>query len=315
MKKLYLIIACAVFLASCGSVGISVFDVDQISPAMVTFPDQIHKVGVVDRVNVKAGEDKHNMFGISSLDLMEDLAGRIAESEYFADVILCDSDISSWGIENNRILPLQQNQVRDLCEDLQTDLILSLEQVSSHALSAAESSSIELESGVRIYAPGKSKPLALLHVKDTIAWDLPEGYSITIEAARQDIVSYLSESLGKQIVPTWQSVSRYYFDGGNADMRDGGYYVRQGDWDSAKEIWEQAYSTAKGKLKEQYAYNLVLCEEMQGNISEALSLCEELLARVSDYNDVRTLVVIYHRDLVKRASDVARLNLQMNRIR
>lgn len=315
MKRLFLIIALIASLTSCGTVGVSLMEIDQISPAKVTFPEQIHKIGLVDRVNVKAGADKQNMFGISSSVLAEDLACKIADSEYFDDVVLCDSDISSWGVEGNLLLPLQQDQVRDLCEDLQTDMILSLEHVSSKSLETNNLFGVEVASLVRVYVPSKNKPLTYFQVKDSIGWDIPAEYTMTFEAARADIVNFLSESLCKQIVPTWQPVSRYYFDGGNADMRDGGYYVRTGDWDSAKEIWLQAYQNAKGKLKEQYAYNLILCEEMQGNIAEALSLCEDLQISAQGYTDVLTLANLYHENLQERAEEVTRLNLQMRRIK
>ena len=42
----------------------------------------------------------------------------------------------------------------------------------------------------------------------------------------------------QNLLPYWVEVERYYYDGGNVEMRDAGVFVREESWEEAAALWE-----------------------------------------------------------------------------
>lgn len=318
MKKLFVLLLVLIGLSSCSTVYYSSTFIDQVSPASVQFPSGIRKVGLIDRLNLRKENQPANPIALNSKDFTEKLALQLSDAEYFDDVVLCDSDVSLWDRAGAMSLsPLTQNHVQDLCDDLGVDMIVSTERCYATLLSPDPLPFIHTETILKLYVPSRQRPLKTVLLSDTIVWETGDvsllGSSVIYNQVRGDIENHMAQKNAYYLAPHWDTVERFFFSSGNADMRDGAYFVGQNDWSRATEVWSEAMKTAKGKLKAQYAYNLILAQEMMGNIPEAYRLCKELEETSNQYKDVYFLLIHYKPVLEKRMKDLQSLNLQMKR--
>ncbi|MBR6989351.1 MAG: hypothetical protein IKH95_05940 [Bacteroidaceae bacterium] len=311
MKRNILFLLVAVVLTSCSSITLGIKEIDQVFPATVSFPEQIQKVGVIDRVNLTTQDHSINPFYLNSVELSRNFAVKLAEADYFEDVILCDSDISTWDKEEDKVYPLSSVHIQELCEDLDVDMIISLERVHSSLVESDYAPVVAMEAIMRLYLPYRDRPFRMEVLKDTIMWDT-EGL-LTYTNARQDMVDYMAEKAAHEFAPHWRTIERTFFEGGNVDMRDAAMFVQENDWEKAKEIWTNASKKSKGKIKEEYEFNIIVAEEMLGNVETAYKKCQELESRTIQYSDLYLLANTYSQVLRKRLSDIQTLNLQMHR--
>ena len=108
MKKYIVagILFAATMLVSCG--GLQSFTFDQLYPAEVTFPEQVRTVAVVNHAPA-IPSPKKNLLTLGKLDgdgkvLSETLAGGLADSRYFQQVVISDSAITQ-ELTEGEILP------------------------------------------------------------------------------------------------------------------------------------------------------------------------------------------------------------------
>ena len=83
-------------ISSCGTVNTVYFD--RLEAAQISFPDVIRKVGVVNNMPTIEGDENalSNTAGILEGDgkiAAEALAQGIAETNYFEEVVVCDSSL------------------------------------------------------------------------------------------------------------------------------------------------------------------------------------------------------------------------------
>ena len=67
--------------------------------------------------------------------------------------------------------------------------------------------------------------------QDTISWEIEPALSdrkIVKEASE-----YAASIPVEHLLPHWDEVARFYYDGGNIEMRDAGVYLRENNWDEA----------------------------------------------------------------------------------
>ena len=154
MKKYIMagILFAATMLVSCG--GLQSFTFDQLYPAEVTFPEQVRTVAVVNHAPA-IPSPKKNLLTLGNLDgdgkvLSESLAGGLADSRYFQQVVISDSAITQ-ELTGGEILP--QLVVDSLAQVLGVDMILSVDR-------------IQLLTGKKeIYYPGLMVPFAAFDLK------------------------------------------------------------------------------------------------------------------------------------------------------
>lgn len=314
MKKLLTLLSLVFVLVSCGTVTYSTIEMDQVYPASIEFPASLQKIGLVDRVNMSYVNVPSNPLCLDSKIFTEQLAKQLAEADYFEDIILCDSDVSLWERqEGDRLLPLSKSHVENLCDDLGVDMIVSTERSYSAPLKNALSPVILAETVLRLYVPERDRPLKTIALSDTIALDFYDS-ALSYGLIRNDIELYMAEKNAHYLAPYWTSVERTYFSGGNIDMRDAAMFVSQNNWEKAGELWNAGKEKAKGKLKEQFEFNLILYDEMTGNVEGAYKRCLEFQSRVaSAYEDLSVFSGYYLLILKQRISDIQRLNLQLQR--
>ena len=323
MKKYIMagILFAATMLVSCG--GLQSFTFDQLYPAEVTFPEQVRTVAVVNHAPA-IPSPKKNLLTLGKLDgdgkvLSETLAGGLADSRYFQQVVISDSAITQ-ELTEGEILP--QPVVDSLAQVLGVDMILSVDRIQlltgkkeiyyPGLMVPFAAFDLKMRPVLRAYIPSRVMPVVTISKVDSLLWDLNPTLS------DHDVVNEASQHTGftlvNQLVPHWKSVERIYFDGGNPDMRDAAVSLREGDWQEAGRLWKNLYdSLKKGKLKSRAAFNMALACEVQGMMSEAVEWIEKAKSCATKGSEEDRAALFYSTILQERAKDFQLLNLQMAR--
>jgi hypothetical protein len=115
------------------------------------------------------------------------------------------------------------------------------------------------------------------------------------------------------LLPHWEEVERYYFDGGNAIMRDAGIFVREDNWEEASKIWQEIFETKKGKAKMRAAYNLAVYSEMKDDFGVAKGYLDAAYALAKEGSWEQQLILFYQMKMEEERQKNQRLSVQMKR--
>lgn len=294
---------------------------ERLQAADVSYPDQVRKVGVINYAP-QDKQERDSILGLWNGDGMvtvESLAREIAATDYFNQVVVCDSALRPVGMGNEEILPM--SQADSLIQALGVDMLFAVEQVR-----------IELKEGslfhtelmvdvpavdgvitplVRAYVSGRNAPLFSISKTDTICWVVsPE---LTFGQIVQEASDFAATLPVSYLLPHWKEMNRYYFDGGNMEMRDAGVYIREQNWEGAAALWQKLHDGRKGKVKMRAAYNLALNYELQGDYERAKEYLDTALSLASEGSWEHQLIEYYRLQLDEQARENRMLQIQMKR--
>jgi tetratricopeptide (TPR) repeat protein len=304
MKKVFsigYILGMVLLFSACTT--LQYFSFERLQAADVSFPEQVRSVGVVNGVPSSSGGDGK----VAS----EAFAQEIAAANYFNQVVICDSALQAF----------DQVQTDSLIQALEVDMLFAIERVEvelqkgTYYLSDVMTN-VPVVDGivtplVCAYIAGRDTPLFSISKTDTICWELRPD--LTEEIMRKEASEYAAKLPMPYLLPSWKEVERYYFDGGNVEMRDAGIYVREGNWEEAGALWQNLYDTKKGKAKMRAAYNLALYYEMQDDFEKALAYMETASSLASEGSWEAQLIAFYQLKLQELSKDNHRLKVQMKR--
>lgn len=294
---------------------------ERLQAADVSYPDQVRTVGVINYAP-QDKQERDSIIGLWNGDGMvtvESLAREIAATDYFNQVVVCDSALRPVGMGNEEILPM--SQADSLIQTLGVDMLFAVEQVR-----------IELKEGslfhtelmvdvpavdgvitplVRAYVSGRNAPLFSISKTDTICWVVsPE---LTFGQIMQEASDFAATLPVSYLLPHWKEMNRYYFDGGNMEMRDAGVYIREQNWEGAAALWQKLHDGRKGKVKMRAAYNLALNYELQGDYERAKEYLDTALSLASEGSWEHQLIEYYRLQLDEQARENRMLQIQMKR--
>ena len=294
---------------------------ERLQAADVSYPDQVRTVGVINYAP-QDKQERDSILGLWNGDgkvTVESLAREIAATDYFNQVVVCDSALRPVGMGNEEILPMFQAD--SLIQTLGVDMLFAVEQVR-----------IELKEGslfhtelmvdvpavdgvitplVRAYVSGRNAPLFSISKTDTICWVVsPE---LTFGQIVQEASDFAATLPVSYLLPHWKEMNRYYFDGGNMEMRDAGVYIREQNWEGAAALWQKLYDGRKGKVKMRAAYNLALNYELQGDYERAKEYLDTALSLASEGSWEHQLIEYYRLQLDEQARENRMLQIQMKR--
>lgn len=363
MAKSYSLAFISLFLLlfnSCQS--IEQISIDYLQPADLSFPPQLRKVAVVNNTSdapdnkliTEVQKTKENVPEVSRATAYangdpkiaaESLAEEIAHQNYFDEVVICDSALRA----NDKLARenmLSQEEVSQLASDLGVDFIIALENLLFKATKTIRylpdfncyqgAMDVKVYPTVRVYVPGRSKPMTTLHPNDSIFWE-DFGGSVTEAAARiipeREMLKEAAEFAGtvpvKHLVPIWKTGKRYLYTGGSVQMRDAAIYVRENSWDNAFELWHQAFEGTKNTKKQmRAAFNIAVYYETKDSLSQAVKWAEkaqQLAKKIEKKNVVNNvkasiddvpnyyLTSLYLAELKERNAQISKLKMQMSR--
>jgi hypothetical protein len=323
MKNALTLAVLAVLATACTTIQPVAFE--RLEAADVSFPETVRRIAVVNNVP-DIIPDTHP--GIISTWMegegptaTESLAEQIASTNYFEAVLIADTAFNTRGALTLEETLLSREQVDRCTAALSADLLVTLDRVILHARPAVfydeefmmpmEGLDVVITPVVRVYLPGRDAPMFTLAPSDSISWYA--SAHPTDSLVRHEASTYAGGIPLHHLLPHWQEVSRYYYDGGTVDMRDAGVSVREHDWATAASLWQRVYDSKKGKSRRMAAYNLALYHEMQDEVPAALEWIMHALEGAkqgtAEYNDAQ----LYLAQLQERAKALAKLNAQMQR--
>jgi len=294
---------------------------ERLQAADISFPEQVRTVGVINYVpQDNMGAD--SLLGLWNGDgtvAVEALAQEIAATNYFEQVLVCDSAFRGDTNVGEEAIPSYQTD--SLIRLLGVDMLFAIERVQ-----------VELKNGsiffpemmanllvvdgivtpvVRAYIAGRDIPLFSFSKSDTIYWELSS--ELTYEQMIKEASEYAAQLPVKYLLPHWKEVSRYYFDGGNAEMRDAGVYVREQDWEAASVLWQKLHDTRKGKTKMRAAYNLALYYELLEDFERAKEYLDIASSLTQEGTWENQLIEYYRLQLEEQGQENRMLKIQMKR--
>lgn len=343
MKKTLLLSLAALLLGSCKTAMLYT-TLDILRPAQVGFDDGVNHLLIVNNSAIQPevlghttrllnGQPKQVAVPADSIALfgLSVLAEEMEATGFFRSIDLQLEPLSP-GRSFDNIVPLQQDQVRQLCEAYDADAVLALDHMAvkddlgeyydyewGTYLAALD---VRIESLWSLHYPDRME-VAALHFKDSLFWE-SDGYirqeAIDRLPQRQDAIIdaalWVGQNSAKRFIPHWEQADRYFFDPDNALMKQGmdSVYVR--NWPAAARLWQQAYDTAgKPKLKAQAANNLAIAHEIMGDYDTAYVYADRAFNLFAEraFIDSETLFRLanYMNALNRRKKEVKLLDEQM----
>ena len=304
MKKTVFIICCLVtLLSSCTT--LQLLSYERLQAGNVSFPEQIRRVGVVNNVPESVEVEKGIWEGEGKI-ASETLAQEIAGTRYFDQVVIADSvslptDSLFQALGVDALLVFERIQI----ELKESELFLP----ESMAIVPAVDGIVT--SVVKAYIPTRTVPLFTVSKSDTLSWAV--NPSLTFGQVVKEASEYAAYMPMDNILPHWKEMNRYYFDGGDADMRDAGVCVREQDWETAATLWQKVYNRTSGKKKMRAAYNLALYSEMKDDFARAEEYLTVAASLVEEASWEGQLIRFYQQNLKEQAVEFRQLKIQMSR--
>lgn len=318
-----MILVAGTLLASCSSLQTISFD--QLQAADVSFPDAVRKVAVINNMPVLKAEDNHEtLSGELEGDgkvASEALAENMANVNYFDQVVICDSVFRANDEVPRVNVILTKEEIQKLSEDLGVDMILSFDRIHIQTKPGVlfypdYPMPIDAVDGiispiVRVYIPSRDKPLFVIAKQDTISWEIDP--TLSDQKIVKEASEYAASVPVEHLLPHWESVTRFYYDGGNIEMRDAGVCLRENDWDGAFNLWKTAYEKRKGQQKMKAAFNIALYYEIKDNVEQAKEWMEKAKKLVKSGTRDEQLITFYSLELENREGKLSKLRIQMKR--
>lgn len=325
MKKIYLLGMClaALLFTACGS-SVQIMSYEQLIPSVVNYPEEVRKVGIVNNLPADARpSDRKLTIGILSPDgkiAAEAFAEAVADANYFDETLISDSILRKNDTSAGMRL-LTPSQVDALAEAMGVDMIFSFDALTIRTrkdavmdweLGPVEVVAADVTPLIHIYLPGRSHPLYTVSKSDSVY------FYLTHTLNDRTIVEEASRSAARvpvdYLLPHWRTAERCMFSGGSVQMRDAAVWAKEGDWAEARKLWTEQYETTRNAQKKmRAAYNIALSHEMEGNPAEGVKWLEKAEAQPSQDVADRRLLEYYKKELTRRAEDLGRLNVQMQR--
>lgn len=343
MSRTFLFFFFLTVLSACASYRY--VDIETYNAAAITFPPEMRRFLIVnnalpqDEVPFETTYDQLPDTIIISADsaaydFCRTLGEVLAEFQHFDDVRLLE------GCLRRDMSPLDaplipRNEVELLCEEHETDIIISLDRLlfrlNEHAgvlygFRMKKVIDIELTGILRVYVPGRDTYLTSILLNDTITPELWFDYNETDireflfppdepDILRQSAI-FVANQVSKNFAPYWNKDIRWYYTSPDSRWKEATAYTDFEKWDKALEIWTELYRrTTAWKQRARLCSNLALTLEMTGDMEQALKYAKESHQLMHDHLGADNVITkkqeVYVNVLTSRITDEQKLRLQV----
>ncbi len=296
--------ASLVLLAALASACAPAIRVPVLQPSLVTVPSDIQVIGVIDRSAPKnAGETVLGTIEgiLTGEGIMGDREGA-AQAVSAMVVALAESprfQVVSPNVSRRDVgaslfdTQLDFRTVQRICRQAGCDALLSLEAFDSNSALTIDGNPIDPR---RVY----TDPTVTRDTRVLASWRLYDAHEDRIldearDWARQrswsnsadtlpvaiaglpsqnDAMRMVGAGMGaeysRRIAPTWVTLSRKYYGGGDPQLVEGKHYARASEWEGAKAIWQGLVDDPRPRVSGKAHYNLALAYEVEGDLPTAL---------------------------------------------
>ena len=261
------------------------------------------------------------------------LSNMLASSERFVLKNIGGMELKGTGTSSFPI-PLDWNQVKSICGSYDGDALLVLETFDSDSriimgapvsrirkvkrvkvkeISYPATLIMEIESGWRIYDLNKQMIIdenKFTEIKEFSAWGpSPEQAVMSLPSKRKAIKEaglFAGRQYGFRISPIWIKTNRLYYSSKFDEFKSAKKYIKQGDWDTAIEIWMPLTDNTDVKLAGRASFNMALASEIKGGLGAAIEWANK--AQLLGEKKSNNYINILH----KRKRDEEKLKQQLN---
>jgi hypothetical protein len=337
---------CVLFVAFVFSSCITVQNVpiDQMESGKVTLPANIRKIALIARnfkfsvdtlagyynlnFHLKKGLAKDNKLidSVAVARSIDQLRKALLESGRFDEVFVYPVNAITPHI-GEKELPLSQSFIQSLCNESETEAVISLEMLSyfysSHK--GSEGGELMAEANVKItaiwsvYTPSGNEPIDRYTHYQVIRWNeydpnniekrlqLPDRFDAVSSAA-----SLAAKNYSKRIVPHWNESSRHIIGLNGLDWDKALIYARKNKWNEAAAIWNKLGNSSQKRVAGVAALDLAVAQEMLGDIGQATTLSDKSVLLLQSGETGRIAreyaAILYQRKLITNKLDSLLLN-------
>ncbi len=328
MKKLLRFMLVCVIATSCKT---NLVYIKVTNPAVVTIPNSIKAVGIVNRaipsdenttlntIHQAAAGENLKVIKEASAESIRGLTDALTENKRF-DLIkpLNQLDLRT-PVAGSFPSPLSWTTIEKICNDSAVDALFVLEvfdtdlkvipltnptkintvtDVINNVAQAQVNINTTIKTGWRIYDP-KNK-----YILD----EFPEMEVLTVTANASTVVNTVEAMVGRKeaikqsanklghvysgrIIPHWSTVTRDYYVKGNRDFKTATRKARTGNWDGAGELWLKGTQSPKRKIAGRSCYNMAILNEINGDLDGAIKWAQK---SYEDYRNTLALTYVNH---------------------
>lgn len=334
-RHLLFLLVLALLVASCSLTKTVTIEIPE--PAQKELPARIESLVLVNRTV----DDKYS-------DLPADTIQTHFYKQYFKvdtiiyDLIAVDTCLKATGdllfesgrydivIPEDRFLEFKKNaffseemdwnEVKDLCEEYNTDAVLSIDMFKTQIITDFDKETyfdemqnafynvseakmaIVYDALFRVYDPVEEKVLIREFFKDTLLWEDYGRTSTELFRKFTPVKQALSEAgiaialdFSEKIGPDWRREKRPFFVKGDNNLKHAGTFIDKGEWIQAIALWKETAENTKSKsTKSKAQLNVAIAYEIQGDIDSAISWALE------SYNTMYRQVTYQYLELLER---------------
>ena len=307
----------SLLLISCSEV--IYYTTEQMVPPEVMPKQTRRSVGIINNFsqnNVIIINKNVEIFPCNADSVKNEIAIAFAEADVLDRVVVLDSLLYPLDSITPHILP--QAEVNSLCNELEVDMLYSIEYacLTYNPANRFIGRPLNIYLCSRIYTPDTDSigGTKTLDKKEIEKWVDDQN---EIDELIPKIPSMLAEVAIEPYLPSWKERERvFYYDRLCYELREGRIYVKEGNWEAAAAQW-RALSNSKQCIRRfASAYNMALYYEMVDSIDQAiasLDLAAEIAIRRNKKKDEHTqiidtsLVEEYRAVLVARKEEIAKI--------
>ncbi len=251
------------------------------------------------------------------------------EEHYPSDTIPMLHLPQSIGNSNRNIPPLSWEKVNALCKMHNSDILVSLDDISIFNnyetwLDGDEyngMADITSFHSWTIYDPlteqlifQETKVDSLQSHESSYSYEILMKHKLPHRDEIMRIVAFaIGENLAKRLTPKWKTIYREYFNRGNKEMRAAAEKVEEEKWEEALKIWGDIIRNYNNRYKARAAFNSAIIYERLGNIEKALSYIKQSITTykfLQQYEKELSTAENLKSALEKRNIEVEKLKLQ-----
>jgi Family of unknown function (DUF6340) len=340
-----LIIALSILsLTSCTTMQYTSLDV--LKPAKVSFNVDANNILIANNSIIQPADlghkthafnenEKNNTVKTDSLSIycLGALTQELEAKNFFNSVQLSAKSMNRQ-LDFNRISPLKQDSIQNLCKRYNSNVILSLDKIfvedqlselyaidNNDYLSSIE---VKVKTFWSIRYPGSNQQTNVTF-NDTVYWQstgetnamatfkLPKRQDALVDAALN-----VGKKMTNRLIPYWEKADRYFFIYPNKQLKQGMDSVYVKNWKGAITIWESLIAKNKNSYLQAIAKNnLAICYELDGNIEKAFDYATQAYygyAKQELVNfDELSRVSEYMNELAIRKGDIDNLKKQLGK--
>ncbi len=273
--------------------------IDQMEPGKVNLPSPIRKVALISRnfkfsvdtlakyynadFRLRKGTMADNLLidSIAVTKSMDSLRKALLESGRFDEVFVYPFNAIK-PHTGDKEMPLSSVFIQSLCNESETDAVISLEMLSyfysRHGSSGRE---IQAEANVKVtaiwsvYVPKSEMPIDRFTHSEVIRWgENPNNSSQKYRLpGRKEAIAIAcgtaAKNYSKRIVPYWAESSRVIIGLNGSDWERALSFAEKNEWKGAAQIWKKYLESSQKRIAGVAALNYAVAQEMLGNPDQA----------------------------------------------